>query len=316
MQSKFMVGTMLWGTRTSAAEAHNIIRVALDAGVNTFDTAQKYPTFPYNDQTFGLSEIILGDWIRKNSTPIQISTKLASPVQPADIRQAVDDSLTRLGTDVIDYCHIHWPNRPHYHFRRVWDYNPTTTNTVAALDYFDQCSDILTQLTSEGKIKHICMSNETAWGITQWAGRLKLSYVQQEYSLLHRLFELDVAEACHHNNVKLLAWSPLAAGLLTGKYSTTRTPSGSRRSYGCLGPRDNPNVWEPVRKYKQIADDLGVDLSHLAIAWLQRNLQLEAIILGATTSQQLSYNLSVKLVLDTSTIEKIQAVYREHPLPF
>ena len=109
MQSKFMVGTMLWGTRTSAAEAHNIIRVALDAGVNTFDTAQKYPTFPYNDQTFGLSEIILGDWIRKNSTPIQISTKLASPVQPADIRQAVDDSLTRLGTDVIDYCHIPMP---------------------------------------------------------------------------------------------------------------------------------------------------------------------------------------------------------------
>ena len=318
MQNRICVGTMLWGSRTDSKEAHHIVNTALDNGIDFFDTAQKYPTFPYNEWTEGVSEAILGDWIRANGKKIRVSTKLKSPLDPANIKEMVEASLQRLGVDCIDYCHFHWPSRDHYHFRRVWKYTPKHTDTQQTLDFFDSSSSVLQALQSEGKIKHICMSNETAWGITQWAQRLKLDYVQQEYSLLHRLFELDVAEACHHNNIKLLAWSPLAGGLLTGKYNRflTHYPDNSRRSYGGLGPRDNPNVWEPVEKYKAIAQDANIDLVHMSIAWVLRNPQVEAVILGATNAKQLEHNVSEFVKLDDDTIFKIQKVYQEHPLPF
>jgi len=316
MQNKICVGTMLWGSRTDAHEAHNIINTALDNGIDFFDTAQKYPTFPYSEWTHGVSELILGDWIRANGKKLRVSTKLKSPIIPEDISEYVDNSLLRLGIDCIDYCHLHWPSRPHYHFRKVWMYDPTETDTQETLDHFDQCSEVLNNLQCQGKIKHICMSNETAWGITQWAQRLNLDYVQQEYSLLHRLFELDVAEACHHNNIKLLAWSPLAGGLLTGKYTDTITPENSRRSYGGLGPRDNVNVWEPIRRYKNIAQDASITLTQMSIAWVMSSPLLEAIILGVTNAQQLEENISTIVKLDEETLFRIRHVYQDHPLPF
>jgi aryl-alcohol dehydrogenase-like predicted oxidoreductase len=316
MENKICIGTMLWGTHTSAEEAHNIIYTALDNGVDFFDTAQRYPAFPYVESTFGLSEKIIGDWNRSNTQKIKISTKLYSPITPNEISFAVDSSLQRLGVDTLDYCHLHWPNREHYHFRNVWNYNPVNTNTSQTLEYFDKASDVLNTLKQQGKIKNICMSNETAWGVTQWNNRLPLHSVQQEYSLLHRLFELDVAEACHHNNVKLLAWTPLAGGLLTGKYTKELTPPNSRRSYGGLGPRDNDNVWAPIEKYNAIAMSAGMTLTHMSIAWVLQNPLLEAVILGATNTEQLMYNLNGINELDSVIIEEIQSVYKQHPLPF
>ena len=316
MQNKICVGTMLWGTHTSAEEAHNIIYTALDNGVDFFDTAQRYPAFPYVESTFGLSEKIIGDWNRSNSQKIKISTKLYSPITPNEIAYAVDSSLQRLGVETLDFCHLHWPNRDHYHFRRVWNYNPINTDTEQTLEYFDKCSDVLNSLVQDGKIQKVCMSNETAWGITQWTQRVKLHCVQQEYSLLHRLFELDVAEACHHKDITLLAWTPLAGGLLTGKYTQDYAPDNSRRFYKGLGPRDNKNVWEPIAKYKQIAEEAGISLTHMSIAWVLQNPLLEAAIIGATTSGQLKYNLSSMPMLSDETNERIQKVYQDHPLPF
>jgi len=316
MQNNICVGTMLWGSRTTAQEAHRIIDTALDCGVDFFDTAQKYPTFPYNEWTHGVSETILGDWIRANGKRIRVSTKLKSPTEAGAIEEQVDESLARLGVDCLDYCHLHWPNREHYHFRRVWKYTPKNTDTQYTLDFFDAASNVLQGLVRAGKIKHVCMSNETAWGITQWAQRINLTCVQQEYSLLHRLFELDVSEACHHNNIKLLAWSPLAGGLLSGKYTKNHTPEHSRRSYGGLGPRDNPNVWEPVRKYQEIADGAGIHLAHMSLSWVLRNPYVEAAIVGATTAEQLKHNISNFVKLDEDTLFRIQQVYQDHPLPF
>lgn len=317
MQNRICVGTMLWGSRTDAHEAHRIISTALDNGIDFFDTAQKYPTFPYSEWTEGVSELILGDWMRTNGDQLRVSTKLKSPVDPANIKEMVEASLQRLGVDCIDYCHFHWPNRDHYHFRRVWKYTPMHTNTPQTLDFFDQSSDILSELQREGKIKHICMSNETAWGITQWAQRIKLDCVQQEYSLLHRLFELDVAEACYHNNTKLLAWSPLAGGLLTGKYSMHTLPDNSRRSYGGLGPRDNLNVWEPITKYRKIAFNYGLDLTHMSLAWVLKQPLLHSVILGASTHEQLTHNIKcTETILSEELVSEIQQVYQEHPIPF
>lgn len=316
MQNKFCIGTMLWGTHTTAEHAHDIINLALDNGIDFFDTAQIYPTFPYKKNTFGLSEKILGDWIRSNKEDIRVSTKLYSPIKAENIAAAVEDSLQRLSVEQLDYCHLHWPNREHYHFRNVCNYNPVNTDTLQTLDYFDKASDVLNTLKQQGKINNICMSNETAWGITQWNQRLPLHSVQQEYSLLHRLFELDVAEACHHNDVKLLAWTPLAGGLLTGKYTKELTPPNSRRSYGGLGPRDNDNVWAPIEKYNAIAMSAGMTLTHMSISWVLQNPLLEAVILGATNTEQLMYNLNGVNELDSVIIEEIQSVYKQHLLPF
>jgi aryl-alcohol dehydrogenase-like predicted oxidoreductase len=315
MQNKFCIGTMLWGTHTSLEEAHDIINYALDNDIDFFDTAQIYPTFPYKESTFGLSEQILGDWIKSNHKTLKVSTKLRCPADPNTLIHSVDNSLLRLGLDSLDYCHLHWPNREHYHFRNVWNYKPVS-NTEETLEYFDKCSEVFNTLQQQGKIKNICMSNETAWGITQWSQRVKLHCVQQEYSLLHRLFELDVAEACHHNNVKLLAWTPLAGGLLTGKYAEDVTPPGTRRSYGGLGPRDNANVWQPIDKYNSIAIKAGISLTHLSINWVLQNPLLEAVIIGVTNKDQLVYNLSNVTQLSDETNLQIQAVYKDHPLPF
>ena len=316
MPNNICIGTMLWGSRTSADEAHKIIHTALDLGIDFFDTAQKYPAFPYKEHTYGLSETILGDWIKSNKQKIKISTKLYSPISANEISYAVESSLERLGVECLDYCHLHWPNRDHYHFRNVWNYNPTKTDTQQTLNYFDDCSEVLNNLVQQGKIDKVCMSNETAWGITQWSQRIKLYCVQQEYSLLHRLFELDVAEACHHNNIKLLAWTPLAGGLLTGKYTKDYSPTNSRRTYGGLGPRDNPNVWAPIEQYATIADEANISFTQMSIAWVLRNPQLEAAILGVTDSQQLIDNLTDMPTLDQTLIDKIQEVYKQYPLPF
>jgi len=316
MQNKFCIGTMLWGTHTSADEAHKIIATALDNGIDFFDTAQIYPTFPYKKHTYGLSENIIGDWIRSNGKLIKVSTKLMSPIRPNVIEYAVDLSLQRLGVDCLDYCHLHWPNREHYHFRNIWNYTPTSADTNQTLDYFDECSQVLNNLVQQGKIDKVCMSNETAWGITQWTQRVKLHCVQQEYSLLHRLFELDVAEACHHNNIKLLAWSPLAGGLLTGKYTKDYSPTNSRRTYGGLGPRDNNNVWAPIEQYAIIADEANISFTQMSIAWVLRNPQLQAAIIGVTDTQQLLDNIIDLPILEQKTVDKIQQVYKQYPLPF
>tara|TARA_B100001173_G_scaffold58839_1_gene49325 strand:+ start:106 stop:1062 length:957 start_codon:yes stop_codon:yes gene_type:complete len=318
MKNKICIGTMLWGTQTSQQEANKIISTALDNDIDFFDTAQTYPTFPYNPSRYGTSETILGEWMENNKKKLCISTKLQSPVKASEIKKLVHLSLKRLKIDSIDYLHFHGPGRNHYHFRQIFNYAPEG-NKQEVLDYFDKCSSILNALWAEGKIKNICMSNETAWGITEWSKRLNLYAIQNEYCLLHRLFELDVAEACYYNNVKLFAWSPLAGGLLTGKYTQDYTPNGSRRSYRGLGPRDNPNVWAPLKRYYQIAKEANLSLTQMSIAFLARNPQCEAIILGNTSSKQLINNcneLKRKINLSENVLSKIKEVYRDHPLPF
>lgn len=314
MKNKICIGTMLWGTKTSSKEAHKIINTALDYGINFFDTAQKYPTFPYSSDTRGASEKILGNWIKNNKKKIKISTKLLSPVMPNKIKKLVDDSLIKLNINSIDYLHFHMPLRNHYHFRNVWNYTPIG-NKNKMFNYFEKCSLVLNTLQAEGKIKNICMSNETAWGITEWSRRLNLYAIQNEYSLLHRLFELDVAEACYYNNVKLFAWSPLAGGLLTGKYSEDYSPQNSRRTYGGLGPRNNKNVWPAIYKYCAIAKEYEMTLTQMSLAWIFSNPLLKAAIVGVTNAEQLKENLKFKFI-NNEIISKIQKVYKDYPLPF
>jgi len=323
MRNKICIGTMLWGSRTSEDEAHKIINYAIDNSINFFDTAEVYPTFPYSKKTQGQSETILGNWIKKNKEEIKISTKMKSPAIPEEIENSVNCSLRRLNVDSIDYYQLHWPNREHYHFRNLWNFDPTKQNPTQTLEFMYKVLNELNNLVKQGKIKKIGMSNETAWGITRWQQVAKennfvnLSVIQNEYSLLHRLFDLDVAEACYNENIKLLAWTPLAGGLLTGKYSKQFSPKNSRRTYGGLGPRDNENVWKPIEEYQKIAEKYDVDLTHLSLAWIDKNPLLESTILGVSTCEQLRHNLNFKKInLSKDVINDIQEVYKKYPIPF
>lgn len=324
MQNKICIGTMLWGTRTTQEDAHAIIQCALDNGIRFFDTAEKYPTFPYTDETFGNAERILGNWIKSNGrNSLEISTKAKAQAHPVQLTQLLDDSLRRLGVDYIDYYQLHWPIRGSYCFRANWTYTPYAQDTAATIDLMHTTLEVLTELIKQGKIRQIGMSNETAWGITKWNqiakdnGFSRLSFTQNEYSLLHRIFDLDVAEACHHENVKLLAWSPLAGGLLTGKYSKDHTPVESRRSYGGLGPKDNEHVWPAVDSYKQLANTAGIDLAHLSLAWITSMPAVKAAIIGATNAAQLSHNLKfTEVELTQELLDAISEIYRKYPIPF
>lgn len=324
MLDRICIGTMLWGTRTTEIQANEMIRIALDNGIEFFDTADSYPTFPYSQETFGLSEKILGRWIKSNGrNGVRVSTKMRPTDDIASIRGAVEASLTRLNVDRIDYYQLHWPARGSYCFRKNWDYDPSSQSTSDVLIKMEATLDVLSRLVDEGKISSLGMSNETAWGVTMWNqiarkhGYHKLAFVQNEYSLLCRLFDLDMAEACHHEDVKLLAWTPLAGGLLTGKYGECVTPIGSRRSYKALGERDNEKVWSAIEGYRSIAVDAGIDMIHMSLAWILSRPFTWAIIVGATTPEQLKHNLGfTRLTLDGNVLRSIEKVHRLHPLPF
>ncbi len=324
MPSEACVGTMLWGRHTPAAEAHAMISVALDRGVCFFDTAAAYPTWPYAAETFGLSETIIGDWIRRNGRgDMRISTKMRSPMAVDGIESAVDDSLRRLNIDAIDYYQFHWPNRGSYCFGNNWHYDPTSQDTSRTLELMTGSLGRLDALVRAGKIRTLGMSNETAWGVTKWNciarqnGWASLRFVQNEYSLLHRLFDLDMAEACHHEDMGLFAWTPLAGGLLTGKYSRDHSPPGSRRTKGCLGRRDGENVWPALHEYQQVAADFGLDMVHMSLSWVASRPMTTAVIVGATNAEQLSHNLGYQHVsLSREILDRLDAVHRKHPLPF
>lgn len=315
---------MLWGTRTTEDQANEMIRISVDSGFGFFDTADSYPTFPYSRETFGLSENIIGRWIKANGrNGIRISTKMRPTGDPRDVRRSVESSLARLNVDNIDYYQIHWPNRGSYCFRKNWVYDPTDQSTNDVLHHMEETSAVLSDLVNEGKIASIGMSNETAWGVTTWNriardnGYHKLGFVQNEYSLLCRLFDLDMAEACHHEGVGLLAWTPLAGGLLTGKYDRNTTPIGSRRSYGALGERDNHNVWPAVDRYRSIADEAGLDLIHMSLSWVLSRPFTWAVIVGATTPDQLRHNLGfTSITLPTEVMHLIDDAHRSNPMPF
>lgn len=323
MQNNICVGTMLWGTRTTEQEAHNIIDCALNHNVNFFDTAAKYPTFPYKSETEGISETILGNWIKRYGKKLIVSTKMKSPVDVDNIMVSIESSLHRLGVDAIDYYQFHWPNRGSYCFRQNWSYDPFGQHTNKTLDFMYNSLEVLNTAKKQGKIINYGMSNETAWGITKWNQIAKsnnfdsLTFIQNEYSLLHRIFELDLAEACHHENIKLLAWTPLAGGLLTGKYTKDFTPANSRRSYGALGPRDTETVWLAIAEYQDLANKFSIDMAHMSILWVLSRPFVKFAILGATTATQLEHNLKFhNYELTPTLVDEINKIYKKYPIPF
>jgi len=330
------VGTMTFGRQTPEDEAYRQLDLARERGLTFLDTAEMYPVNPVEAETRGLTEEILGRWMaaRGGRGGLVLATKVSgegsavieggSPlIDRARLRSAVEASLTRLGTDHIDLFQLHWPNRGSYHFRKHWSYRPGT-DAAGLRAHVEEILAEAQALIAEGKIGRLGLSNETAWGLAQWIraaeerGLPRVASIQNEYSLLCRLFDTDLAEASVMAHVPLLGFSPLATGLLTGKYAGDVTPEGSRRARNPdLGGRITPRVFEAVAAYRGLALDWGMDPVVMALAWFRTRPFTAIPILGATTLAQLEQQLpALETTLPEALVAAIDQVYRAHPLPY
>lgn len=335
--SAICLGSMTWGTQNSEQEGHAQLDHAISRGINFIDTAEIYPVNPMAAETAGRTEEIIGTWLAKRGKrdDLVIATKIAAsggkavrdgaPVSPATLRVAVEGSLKRLQTDYIDLYQIHWPNRGSYHFRQTWNYDPSQQNRAETLAHMVECLEMLEVLKAEGKIRHFGLSNESAWGTSEWlrlaeAGHgPRVATIQNEYSLLCRYYDLDMSELSVNEDVTLLAYSALGAGLLGGQYEGgTVIPEGTRRSkVADLGGRVTPRVWAAVDAYRAIAAEAGLDPVTMAIAFtMQRPFSCVPIIGGRSIAQIDPAIDAADLTLSDQVKAKISAAHRAHPMPF
>ena len=242
MVSELCLGTMTFGTQTSEAQGHAQLDCALANGINFVDTAEMYPVNPITKETVGRTEEILGAWNAKNKSrrsDYVLATKHSgegfhyvrngAAISSNTIPETIEGNLRRLQTDYIDLYQFHWPNRGSYMFRKNWDFNPVSQNKEETLAQIEDCLEALQKQVDKGNIRHFGLSNESAWGTAQWLrlseerGWPRVATIQNEYSLLCRLYDTDLSELSINEEVGLMAFSPLAVGLLTGKYQNDAT---------------------------------------------------------------------------------------------
>ncbi len=333
--SEICLGTMTWGSQNTREEAYQQMDYALNHGVNFFDTAELYPTTPLSAETYADTERLMGDWFEKtgNRDKVVLATKVAGPGRPyiregkpitgAVVKEALDASLTRLKTDYVDLYQIHWPNRGHFHFRGAWNYNPYKQDKTRASADIAEILDALGDCVKAGKLRAVGLSNETTWGTQKYLtlaeanGLPRVATIQNEYNLLYRHYDLDLAELSHHEDVGLLAYSPLAGGILSGKYLDGKKPAGSRGSInGDIGGRLVPHQEAATRAYVELAVKHEIDPSAMALAFCLTRPFMASVIIGATTMEQLKTNIdAAELTLSDEVMQEIAKIHRLYPMP-
>ena len=335
--SSYCLGTMTFGETTEESIAHKQISECFEKGINFIDTAEMYPTCPIKKKTTGKTEEIVGNWIKKNRVKrksIILATKIVGkgftlirdggPINKSSIKKAVDGSLKRLKTDYIDLYQLHWPNRGSYHFRTYWDYRPTKINISKFDDEYEEIIYTLNELKKNGIIRAIGLSNDTCWGVMKFLDKLKdyknlsLASIQNEYSLMCRLFDYDFNELALNENIPLLAYSPLARGLLTGKYLNGNIPKGSRLSRDeKIKKIRNEKSDLAVKDYCDLAKNFSIDPVHMALAFCNQRPFMGSVIFGATDMTQLERILKgLELKLNNEILECIKVLHKKHPLTF
>jgi len=334
--TEWCLGTMTFSNQTPQDDAHRQIDMCLDVGLNFLDTAEMYPVNPIRAETVGKSEEVIGNWIAQSGRrdDVIIATKVSGDnpgwvrdgegYSGAIMRDAVEGSLQRLQTDVIDLYQMHWPMRGSYMFRQNWTYDPSGQDRQQTMDHMHDVLSALGELIKEGKIRAIGMSNESAWGMTKWIdvasehGLPRMASVQNEYSLLCRLYDTDMSEMAVNEDVTLLSFSPLACGLLTGKYQGGSVPEGSRMSIGPeMGGRMTPRTLAVTQAYLDLASKHGLDPVHMSMAWQRTRPFPVSAIFGATTSAQLEQILAGRdVVLPREICDEIDQLHRAQPYPY
>ena len=327
--SLISLGTMTYGEQNTEAEAHEQLDYSIANGVNLIDTAEMY-AIPPKQETQGLTEKIIGTWLvkRKDREKIHIATKVAGPgmeylrdgsrLSKKHIFQAVDDSLKRLQTDYIDLYQVHWPERKSNYFGRLgYEYSDDMGVSI------EETLEAMTDLVKSGRVRYIGISNETPWGTNRYLNIAKeksmerIVTIQNPYSLLNRIYEVGLAEISQHENVGLLAYSPLGFGQLTGKY-INKTEKNSRLGlFGDWFTRySNDECLQAVEKYLKIADKYNLSLTHLALAFVNTRPFVTSNIIGATTMEQLKENIdSVNIEITETMLEDINQVHFSQPNP-
>ncbi|MCW8109706.1 aldo/keto reductase [Alteromonas ponticola] len=337
--SEVCLGTMTWGIQNTQVDADEQLAMALEAEINFIDTAEMYPT-PPNEKTYGDTERILGHWLNRHQHlrgQLVIMSKVAggglsyirngSGLSGDSLTEALHDSLARLQTDYIDIYQLHWPNRATPHFGKHWPgkTDPRKTDVAAEIEGMRDILVAIDKAIAEGKIRHWGLSDETPWGISAY---LKLCEemdierpvsLQNEFSLLHTKDWPYLIEQCVLENIAYLPWSPLATGILTGKYIDGERPPGSRWTYiqrqGLF--RDKQAAHEATQRYQQLAQAQGISSAQLALAWCRQVPGVTSTIIGATSCKQLLENLKAfELELSSSTLKQIEAVMHHYPAGF
>jgi aryl-alcohol dehydrogenase (NADP+) len=332
--SRVCLGTMTWGEQNTEADAHAQLDYAVSQGINFIDTAEMYPV-PPNGRTQGRTEQYLGAWLAKQRRDkLYIATKVAGPGRRDWIRggrtdltkgviaEAVDTSLQRLRTDYIDLYQIHWPQRNVPNFGAT-EFDPAKEKKPAGPSIHEQVEGMAAMIKA-GKIRHYGLSNESAWGVCEFHRAAKELGVpgpvtlQNSYSLVSRNVDNDLAEALFRENMTLLAYSPLAAGILTGKYIGGAQPPGARFTlFDTLGMRfRKPMVSEAVDAYAALAKQHGITLVQLALGYVASRWYLGSSIIGATTMAQLEEDIAgAQFELDAGTLEAIRQIQLRYPNP-
>ncbi len=319
------MGTMTFGSQCDEPTSHAICDTAFDAGIDFFDAAEVYPV-PPTAETFGRTEEFLGRWLKtKPRDCVIVATKVTGPAHgwftapvrnghcALDRRQilaACDDSLRRLGTDYIDLYQTHWP-----------DHGMPYEDVLGAL----------TELKTAGKVRVIGCSNETSWGVMKslWradvCGVDRYETVQNNFSLINRRCESELAQVLRREGLSLLPYSPLGGGVLTGKYQDELPMGGRFTQYLTTGADRqkrmaqrfvNARSIEATGRFIEIARSIGVSVTALALAWSRQHDFVASTIVGATTTVQLQESLEAKdLVLDQETLARIDQVDHEIPTP-
>ena len=334
--SDLCLGTMTWGEQTDEKDAHDQINMSINAGINFIDTAEMYPVCPLRAETTGDTERILGNWLGKNKSKrsdLIVATKISGKgyknvrngkgIYPKEVRIAVEASLKKLKTDYIDLYQLHWPNRGSYHFRQYWKYDATGQKTEIEEENISEVVSELFKLKKEGKLRYIGLSNETAWGTIKFSTEAKkyedfpIASIQNEYSLLCRLFDTDLAETCYHENIKLLAYSPLVGGMITGKYLNDQIPENSRLSrIPDMFGRVTDNSTKAIKAYLELSKTLSINPVHLALAFCRSRPFMGSVIFGATNKEQLKLILEGKdIFLDQEAIDEINVLFKQIPMP-
>lgn len=329
--SKICLGTMTFGRQNTESEGHRQIDYALSQGINFIDTAEMYPV-PAHEPTYGHTEKIIGNWFKKTGkrSEVILASKIAGanrglPFIREDlgfnektIRESVEKSLSRLQTDYIDLYQLHWPERKVNFFgqRAFKEQEDEWQDNIASV------LEVFQKLIAEGKIRHLGLSNETPWGLMRFLeesknGWPKIATIQNPYSLVNRTFEMTLHEICYRENVGLLAYSPMAFGLLSGKYNVEQQDPGARLNlFPNFARYNSQSTREASRMYQQIASGHGLTLAQMALAFVQQQAFVTSTIIGATGMEQLRENIgSQQIVLTDPILREIEKVQNRFPDP-
>lgn len=340
--SRVCLGTMTWGEQNTESDGHAQMDYALERGINFVDTAEMYAV-PPRAETYGLTEEIIGTWFEKSGkrADVILATKAAGIGRPYirngsalsgdSIRQAVEGSLKRLKTDYIDVYQLHWPNRPFPHFgtNNAGEIDFTAIKTAQIEDNLLDIHTAIDEVVRAGKVRHFGLSDDTAWGIMKYNEQAtkhnfpRVNSIQNEFSLLNRSDDPYLAEMCVHEEIAYLPWSPLAMGILSGKYLTKPWDKKSRYQVA-IDINSDPGSYRftdastnAVKAYMAVAEKHGLDVCQMAIKFVDKQNFVTSTIIGATTMAQLKTDIDAfDIELSDEVMADIDAVYRQYPIPY